>query len=343
MPYSSTDSELHFSDLRVSGVARLDSELRLLWFNPVMAELLGTSLKRRAGMPLAALDGEAPLLVDAARRALDERRMVLLWQAKLIGGGERSVICDLAFSPLDDGLLLELHTTAHAGSAKSVDSNLSASLRGFAHEVKNPLAGMRGAAQLLQRRVDSPELAELASLVIVEADRLATLADRLLREGGKPRRLRVNVHEALERVAALISAEASAPIVRRDYDPSLPEAIGDGDRLQQLLLNLARNAVEANARTLTLRTRIDHGVRVGERLRRQVLRIDVIDDGDGVPADIADSLFQPLVSGRANGSGLGLALAQEIVRDHDGELLHVSRPGATTFTVLLPKEAAHVR
>lgn len=341
MPVRSSSADLSLSDLHVTGVGRLDADLRLLWINPVLAERLGPGLKRWTGAPLAALDSDAGALVDAAHRALAERRTVLLWHARIASGGERDLVCDLAFSPIDDGLLLELHATANASSAAASSSDLSASLRGFAHEVKNPLAGMRGAAQLLQRRVDSAELAELAGLVIAEADRLAALADRLLREGGKPRRLRINVHEALERVAALIAAEADPPTLRRDYDPSLPDAIGDSDRLQQLFLNLARNAVEADARQLILRTRVEHGVRLGERLRRQVLRIDISDNGRGVPADIAETLYQPLVSGRADGSGLGLALAQEIAAEHDGELRHSSRPGATTFTLLLPQETRH--
>lgn len=325
------------ADLGITGVAGVDAALRIHWINPTLADLLGAGGKRWIGAPLALLDVDPPQLVDAARRARDERRMVLLRQAR-IGSSETSHLGDIAFSPLDDGLLLELHP---AMATSSGNGDLSASLRGFAHEVKNPLAGMRGAAQLLERRVDSPALAELAALVIAEADRLATLADRLLRDGGKREHVAINVHEALERVAALVAAEAQAPLIRRDYDPSLPLAVGDGDRLQQLFLNLARNAVEANARTLMLRSRVEHGVRIGERLRRQVLRIDVVDDGDGVPPELAETLFQPLVSGRADGTGLGLALASEIAREHDGELRHASRPGATTFTLLLPQENPH--
>ncbi|MEP6881387.1 MAG: ATP-binding protein, partial [Dokdonella sp.] len=184
--------------------------------------------------------------------------------------------------------------------------------------------------------VDSDELRELAELIIGESDRLAALADRLLGTRAKPRLVRLNVHELLERVALLIAAEPHAPQMRRDYDPSLPPAIGDGDRLFQLLLNLVRNAVEANASTVTLRSRVEFGVRLNERLRRVVLRVDVIDDGDGIPPELSSSLFQPLVSGRPDGSGLGLALAREIANEHGGELRHGSRTGATTFTLLLP-------
>lgn len=328
-------------DLQMTGVARVTAELRIASLNPMLAELLATGMKRWIGAPLGTLDDQPPRLEQAARRALDEHRSVLLWQVGLANGGERELVCDLALSPLDDGLLLEVHPTANAVRTAAASNDLSASLRGLAHEVKNPLAGMRGAAQLLQRRVDSDELRELAGLVIAEADRLAALADRLLMDGVAPRRKPINVHEPLERVAVLVGAESDAPRVQRDYDPSLPTTQCDSDRLQQLLLNLARNAVEAGARTLTLRTRVEHGVRVGARLRRQVLRIDVIDDGRGVPATVADTLYQPLVSGRANGTGLGLAMAREIADEHDGELRHSSQTGVTTFTLLLPSEASH--
>ncbi len=315
----------------MTGLAVLDAALVVQWLNPALAERFGSTSRRWLGSPLAALDAGAPGLVAAATRALAARRAVVVREARVRTGEEAGLIADLAFTPLvGGGLLLELHevaTVAEAGSPA-----LSESLRGFAHEVRNPLAGMRGAAQLLGRRVDNAELAELAEVIIGEVDRLTALADRLLRAGGKPRMAKLNVHELLERVAALVGAEACAPRVHRDYDPSLPATFADGDRLYQLLLNLARNAVEAGARTLTLRTRIDFG----ERLRRATLRIDVIDDGNGVPPELATTLYQPLVSGRPGGSGLGLALALEIAREHAGELRHASRPGATTFSVLLP-------
>jgi two-component system nitrogen regulation sensor histidine kinase GlnL len=243
---------------------------------------------------------------------------------------------DIALQPLDTGdLLLEVHVLAPPAAEHSP---VSASLRGLAHEVKNPLAGLRGAAQLLQRRVGDAELKALAGMVIAEADRLAALADRLLRPAGAPPRDALNLHAVLERVAALLEAEPSPLAIHQDYDPSLPELRGDADRLQQLLLNLARNAREAGARNLILRTRAEHGVRVGERLLRTALRLDVVDDGAGVPPSVRDTLFEPLVSGRAEGTGLGLALAREIAHEHGGELRHAGAPGATTFTLWLPLE-----
>ncbi|PZQ12493.1 MAG: PAS domain-containing sensor histidine kinase [Rhodanobacter denitrificans] len=318
----------------VSGMALVDDGLDVLWLNPAMAERFGALLRRRAGAERATLDLDNDSLAEAAQRARLEGRTVLLRQARLGDGSGGELIGDAAFTPFGDALLFEWHGLPAAADAAA--PALSASLRGFAHEVKNPLAGLRGAAQLLKRYLDDPDQAELAELIIDEADRLAALADRLLRAGGKPRLARINPHELLERVAALIGAETGAPQIRRDYDPSVPPIHGDRDRLHQLLLNLARNAVEAGATQLTLRSRVEHGVRLAERRRHLALRIDLIDDGRGVPAELADTLFQPLVSGRPDGTGLGLALAQEIAREHGGDLRHLGRPGATTFTLMLP-------
>ena len=322
----------------VTAMAELDAGLRFVWLNPALAELLGAGMQRSLGMTLDELSPGSPYIVAAAQRAFGEQQVVLLRQARICGAHEQERIVDIALSPLgNERLLLEIHTSV--ANVEVGSPALSESLRGFAHEVKNPLAGVRGAAQLISRRVDTAELRELAELIIDESDRLAALADRLLRAGGKPRLARLNVHELLERVALLIAAEEGAAQIRRDYDPSLPAVLGDRDRLHQLLLNLVRNAVEAGARSVTLRSRLEYAARIHDRLHRHVLRIDVIDDGCGVPSAIATSLYQPLVSGRAQGTGLGLALAREIAHEHAAELRHSSRAGATTFSLLLPLDA----
>src|SRR6185312_2505395 len=240
-----------------TGVALVDAELRVRWVNAALAELLGSGMRSAVGQPLA-LWLCSPENLAQVQRALDEARFVQLREAALSAFDERTLKADLAIQPADDGgLLVEVH--ALAASAPAV-SPLSATLRGFAHEVKNPLAGLRGAAQLLQRRVDG-------------AARLGT----------------VNIHELLDRLAELMRAEPAPPRLRHDYDPSLPDVWGDADQLQQVLLNLARNAVEAGGRTLTLRTRAEHGVRAGARVLRCALRVDVVDDGPGVPAELRDT------------------------------------------------------
>jgi len=320
------------------GVALVDAELRVRWVNAALAELLGSGMRSAVGQPLA-LWLCSPEDLAQVQRALDESRLVQLREATLSTFEERTLAADLGMQPDGaGGLLLEVHALA---ARPQTASPLSATLRGFAHEVKNPLAGLRGAAQLLQRRVDGAELQALAGLIIDEADRLAALANRLLHHDGAAQLGAVNVHQLLDRLSELLQAEPVPPRLRHDFDPSLPDVYGDAGRLQQVLLNLARNAVEAGARTLTLRTRAEHGVRAGTRVLRSALRVDVVDDGPGVPVELRDTLFEPLVSGRADGTGLGLALSREIAQEHGGELRCVSRPGETVFSLYLPLERAH--
>jgi two-component system nitrogen regulation sensor histidine kinase GlnL len=320
-----------------TGLALVGADLRLRWINASLAEHLELGLRSAVGLPLGKLFAN-PDGLEQARRVLTEQRP-LQWRGMvLMTAASHEVVADIALQPFDDGLLLEVHVLAEP---LATSSPLSATLRGFAHEVKNPLAGLRGAAQLLQRRVDNADLQALAGLIIDEADRLGTLANRLLHHDGVPQLAPVNIHQLLERLTDLLQAESSPPQLRHDYDPSAPDLQGDADRLQQLLLNLSRNALEAGARTLTLRTRVEHGLRMGDRVLRMALRIDVIDDGAGVPTALRETLFQPLVSGRADGTGLGLALSREIAHEHGGELRYASRPGETVFSLYLPLERSH--
>jgi two-component system nitrogen regulation sensor histidine kinase GlnL len=324
-----------WAEQMATGLGLVDAGLRLAWINPALAEWLGLGPRSAVGLPLAALLPEPSVGVQAAQ-LLRERRVVRWRDLALAAADGRELRVDVALQGMDEGtLLLEVHALADARAAASP---LSATLRGFAHEVKNPLAGLRGAAQLLQRRANEAELRRLAGLVIDEADRLAALANRLLRHEGAPRLAGLNIHAVLERLDALLAAEPAPPRLRHDYDPSIPDIQGDADRLLQLLLNLARNAIEAGARTLAFRTRVEHGVRLGERALRSALRVEVIDDGPGVPAALRETLFEPLVSGRADGTGLGLALAREIAREHGGELRHLPRAGETVFALYLPLE-----
>ncbi len=196
---------------------------------------------------------------------------------------------------------------------------------------------MKGAAQLLARRVEGDDNRELVDLIGSEVDRLAGLVDRLLNPEPPRDFAPTNIHAVLERVRQLAEVEAGWAIkLVRDFDPSLPEFPGDGDRLAQALWNLVRNALESGATTVQLRTRAEHHLLIGDSAHRLAVRVEIADDGRGVPEDLAERIFLPLVSGRAEGSGLGLPLAQQVAREHRGSLSYRSRPGHTVFTLLIP-------
>jgi two-component system nitrogen regulation sensor histidine kinase GlnL len=219
-------------------------------------------------------------------------------------------------------------------------------IRQLAHEIKNPLGGLRGAAQLLERQLASPELREYTSVIIREADRLAGLVDSLLGPGGRVDRRATNIHEVLEHVAQLVTAESGGSItVRRDYDPGLPSLMLDRDLMVQAVLNLVRNAVAAMGEegTVTLRTRAVTNFTIGDTRHRVIASIDIEDDGPGIPADLQDSVFYPLVTSRPEGTGLGLPLAQELVNRHGGLIEFTSRPGFTVFQIRLPLAEADER
>ena len=323
-----------WAEQMATGLALADAELRMQWVNPALAQWLGLGPRSVFGRPLSFLLSEAEWMLQA-QRALRESQLIQWRGVALTNATGEVITADLALQPFDDGLLLEVHTLAPSAAASSP---LSATLRGFAHEVKNPLAGVRGAAQLLQRRVASDDLRGLAHLIIEQTDRLTLLANRLLHNDGAPHFAPVNMHELLQRLTELLCAESQPLQLHGDYDPSVPDVLGDADRLQQILLNLTRNAREAGAHSLIFRTRIEHGLRLSDHVLRTALRVDVVDDGPGIPTLLRDSLFEPLVSGRPDGSGLGLALSREIAREHGGDLRCVSRPGETVFSLYLPLE-----
>ena len=208
-------------------------------------------------------------------------------------------------------------------------------IRNLAHEIKNPLGGLRGSAQLLERELDKPELREYTQVIIQEADRLQRLMDRMLTPHRTPRVEPVGIHEVLERVRSLVRAEFGLEI-RRDYDPSLPELVGDREQLIQAVLNIARNAAQVRATAISFRTRAVRQVTILRQRHKLALDLQVIDDGPGVPEEIQDRIFNPLVSGREGGTGLGLSLAQTFVQYHQGVIEFESRPGRTTFRILLP-------
>lgn len=219
-------------------------------------------------------------------------------------------------------------------------------LRNLAHEIRNPLGGLRGAAQLLEMELPQPALREYTQVIIKEADRLQSLMDRLLVPHRGPKYEPTNIHEVLERVRSLLLAESPKGIhIRRDYDISLPELIGDKEKLIQAVLNIARNAAQAmdGEGQITFVTRAERQVTLARKRYRVAIRLQIIDNGPGIPPEIMDRIFYPLVTGRAEGTGLGLTLAQTFITQHNGMIECESLPGRTCFTILLPIESTAMK
>ncbi|WP_020393804.1 nitrogen regulation protein NR(II) [Thiolinea disciformis] len=246
-----------------------------------------------------------------------------------------------------DGLLLEMQRVDHQlriVREKQILNQQQAAhelVRGISHEIKNPLGGIRGAAQLLESELNDPELREYTQIIISEADRLKNLVNSILGPGKLPRRESVNIHEVLEHVRQLVEIEGSAQLhFVRDYDPSIPEFEGDRGHMVQVCLNIVKNAVRAvkGEGTICLRTRVLRQFTIQKHRYRLVLRTDICDDGEGVPEHLQDKIFLPMVSGHTGGSGLGLAIAQALVRQYSGLIQCESVPGRTCFSILIPLE-----
>lgn len=341
-----------------TAVLLCDTALNVCYMNPSAESLLAVSLRRMRGQPLTSAmvdldDGGSaqafrdtvasghPFTKREAHIRVGLREMVVDYSVTLMQApGNRTQVL-IEIQPRDRLLRIareEAMLASHQATRKLV--------RGVAHEIKNPLGGIRGAAQLLASELSDPELEEYTSIIIGEADRLRLLADRMLGSRKLPRKQSVNIHECLERVAALLEAEAAGKVtVNRDYDPSLPEIEADPDQLIQALLNVGGNALQAlleqdghPSPTITLRTRPVRQFTIGSRRHRVVLRIDVADNGPGIPPEIRASIFYPMVSGRANGTGLGLSIAQDIIHSYDGLIECESAPGSTVFSLYLPLE-----
>ncbi len=328
-----TNQDLAIVDQLATGVARLDAALGITRINPAFAELTGFGRSRLEAHTLAALTPNGARLHRLAMLAHVEGRACALRNVAVCAAPGQEAQLDFTLTPIADGVLVEAHPSAPSEGA----ARTSRSLRGFAHEIRNPLAAISGAAQLLEQGSADVRQRELASLVRDESARLATLAERLLGARHATVTRAVNVHAVLERIAELLAAERPDVTVVRDYDPSLPAWQGDPDRLLQALLNLARNAVEAHAQRIVLRSRAEAGWRGAEGQRVPALRVEVEDNGDGVPDGLVTALFEPMVSGRPDGTGLGLALAREIAREHGGELTYQPCAEGSRFVLLLPR------
>ena len=217
-------------------------------------------------------------------------------------------------------------------------------VRGLAHEIKNPLGGLRGAAQLLDLELHDPELKEYTQIIIAESDRLQGLMDKMLGPNKLPNKKALNIHEVLERVRQLVQAESSGSVtIKSDYDPSIPNIYADKDQLIQAILNIAKNAVQAmeGKGNIMFKTRIHRHMSIGRKRYKLAVKCDIIDNGPGIDADMMSQIFYPMITGRAEGTGLGLSIAQALINQHNGLIECNSEPGNTVFSIFLPMEAGN--
>ena len=344
-------------DALSTGIMVLDSQLCVVYANVGAQDLLGLSLKQARGHPVSELFAGAQSLVELLRRSLQQAEIYAgheftLTPVSTVQAARAPVVVDMTVTPLEGQitgthLLIEL-VDARARQRISRETELLSRVDGsrlmvrqLAHEIKNPLGGLRGAAQLLERELHDGSLREYTTVIISEADRLRTLVDTMLGPAGPPRKQALNVHEICEHVFQLLRSEAAAGVViERDYDPSVPEGRFDRNELIQALLNIARNALQAlgEAGHMVLRTRTLSNLNIGPARHRLVACLQVEDNGPGVPDDMHKTLFFPLVTAKAEGTGLGLSVAQDMVARHGGIIEFESRPGRTVFSMLLPLE-----
>jgi len=329
----------------------LDSSLLIVSLNPAAENILGISATRAQGASLLQLVGDEPELRDILSRVIetgDHYANEMHLPPTEVHADERIVDCRVSPIAIEDvALLVELTDVTRRTQISRENALLiqhgagRQMIRQLAHEIKNPLGGIRGAAQLLERQLHEEELREYTDVVISETDRLAGLVDTLLGPGGPPNKQPVNVHELLEYVVRILEAEVPTRLTFvRDYDPGLPLIDLDKDQMVQAFLNLVRNAATAleGRGTITLRSRAVTNFTIGDTRHRVIASIEIEDDGPGIPAELQDSVFYPLVTSRPDGTGLGLPAAQELISRHGGLIEFESRPGRTVFLVRIPLE-----
>lgn len=338
-------------DILTSAIVVLGKDLQVLYMNQSAEMLFSQSKNRVAGLTFKRLLHNHEFMCDLELAMTQQIPQSLRERVIELSHGEQITV-DCVVTPLDGQgwgqcLLLELQRVdrqlriVREEQVMHQQKAAAELVRGLAHEIKNPLGGLRGAAQLLESELDSAELREYTQIIISEADRLKHLVNSML----GPRILsspeRVNIHEVLEHVRQLVNVDSATDLqFITDYDPSIPEFEGNRDQLVQVVLNIVSNAIRVLAGNgiIRLRTRILRQFTIQQTRYRHVVKADVCDNGPGVPEALRDKLFLPMVSGHAEGSGLGLAIAQSLIGRHNGIIQYESVPGNTCFSMLIPLE-----
>ncbi len=347
-------SALNGLDLLATAVVVVDQNQAVLYMNPAAENLFEASHTSASGLTLERLLGENAVLDAAIAYSRVNQSSYTEHEIETAGGSRQRLNLACTVSPADFGdgeaMLLEFRQIDQQLRVEREARLLEQSqahrelIRNLAHEIKNPLGGIRGAAQLLDRELERPGLHEYTQVIIKESDRLQALMDRLLTPHRLPLPGPVNIHEVLERVRSVMLAEFPDIAVRRDYDISLPLLTGDREQLIQVVLNIVRNAAQAIKSSgmdlaqgeIRLKTRVARQVTLARRRFRHAVQIEISDNGPGIPENMRERVFQPLISGREGGSGLGLTIAHNFITQHRGAITFDSVPGRTCFTLLLP-------
>lgn len=349
----SQDLLQHIIDNLDSVVMLFDQDLRLTYVNPAGEMLFSASERNMVGQKACDLISCPEAIVGSnLKKALREYQPITEREIVLPLPDGTEVVVDCSIIPMqnlaevDRGLIVEIQMLdrhirisreEQLINQQSVTRDL---VRGLAHEIKNPLGGLRGAAQLLEAELLTEELKEYTTIIIDEADRLQKLVDRMLGPNKLPQKRPLNIHDVLERVRSLVLAENSSIPIWRDYDPSIPEMIGDNDQLIQAILNIVRNAekaLEGQPRPrITLRTRIARQMTLGNQRHKLVAKLEVIDNGPGIAKDVQEKIFFPMVTATEGGVGVGLSISQSLISKHAGLIQCNSRPGRTVFTIWIP-------
>ncbi len=329
-----------------------DADFRLTYLNPAGEMLFAISSARAKNNSLDSFFKNSGNFAAGVAHALETHHPFTERELVFQLPHERRITADCTVTPLSDNeqnnaLMIELSQIDRQLRIAREELLLAQHnatrdvIRGMAHEIKNPLGGLRGAAQLLEGELESNELKEYTGIIIQEADRLRNLMNRMLGPNTLPQKKQINIHEQLEHVRQLVSNDSPPGVrIKRDYDPSVPELHADPELMIQALLNLVRNAIQAvgNEGEILLRTRVQRQITIGPKRHKLMASIDIIDNGPGIAPEMIDKIFYPMVTGRAEGTGLGLPIAQALINQHDGLIECASRPGNTVFTLLIPLE-----
>ena len=347
--------ELHSESLLdhlSTSVLVFGNDLRLRYINPAGEVMFAQSNRHARGKAVDELFANAERLVAHLVDAIESEQVLNQRACRLELTNGLTVIVNCTHTPISlsggmNGIMLEMRKVDHHLRVEQEEQLIAQQeathslLRGLAHEIKNPLGGLRGAAQLLEKEIPDGELREYTRIIIGEADRLQNLMDRMLGPNDVPNIQAVNIHKILERVRELVLVEADSGLrIIQDYDPSLPDLQADPDLLVQAVLNIVRNAAQAleGKGEITLRTRVQRKFNIGNRQYRLVACVEVIDNGPGIDATLQAKIFYPMVTSRSDGTGLGLSIAQSLISRLHGLIECNSKPGETVFTILFPLE-----